>query len=849
MKNYTGLIPRYLKKQPRRSLMTILGIVLAVALITSVGIMGKSIQNAQIESIEKAQGSHHACIKGLTRKQADILKNHAKIGQTGVVSLAGSHDIPDNDISILVGSWDKNAVEMRNITLVSGKLPEKGNEIILEEVVLGKLGLEPRVGEKVKLDIKLTESKGTGNTSSSTTSMDFVLSGIYKKLEGYGAYGTSYGIITHDTVIKLAAPEGNMNMAFIRVKDGLPIIGTLDSIPHDIGADSKEVVVAHNSELIRAIGEEYPGENRVNGAKISRNILVFLIVISTAAGIFNIFHISVLERIQQFGMLRSLGTTPGQIRRMVLGEALMLSAVSIPGGLIFGILLSKGMSLLMAGIFGSISHITVTTEILLVSAAIGAAAVLISAYSPALVAAKVSPLEAIKSNNDVIKKSKIKQKKWHTLIAGVSGVSGKMAWQNLWRNRKRFLVTVFSMCIGIILFIVFSYYISLFDILMADDMKSDYILATNTLSSDSKSGYTRKVYDEIRDMKDIKSVLASSSLFGFTMYPEGKMTPAREKEYSQYSMHFPRDSKTGAYPLHSYFNGFSADLLEEAIKCADIGEPDIGKMSYEPEVLLVDKELISSGKSVWKPGDEIEVRFTQVVEGEGVDEPYKTVEVVRKVKIAGLLRDFSYGFIAANSPTVIMHEDLLRKWFGDINYQRFDIFVNSDADSKAIEKSLKGIADGVRYGRFYSREESKKENEENKKQVTLLCYGLVAILGVIGITNIINTISSNLIIRTREFGTLRSIGMTEAQMKKMVSAEGAFYGLVSSFWGSIIGVLLAYILFVLIKSDMHDIAWILPWKAVTVATAVNISVGILATFSPLKKISSMNIIESIKAVE
>jgi len=845
MKSYTGLIPKYLKKQSRRSILTIMGIVLSIALITSIGIFAESARFNSIENTKKNYGSHHASFNIIDSRQLSILQNHAQLEKLGIVTAIGGCNA-DRTMPIVIGSWNADMHDILKLSMSSGRLPLNKNEIAMEEAVLSKLNIKPELGCEISLDVNVFGEKG-----GSARKLTFKLVGIYKNFSFLGSgTGSSFGIVTDETSFSLVVRSQAKFNAFIQIKDGLPIQDSVKNIEKELGSEANL-----NWMLLNALGE---GNDTGNGDKIAVIILGAIIIISTIAGIYNAFHISVLERVKQFGILRSIGTTPKQARRIVLGEALLLSAISIPLGIGFGTAAPMLLLRVFSTLFGNISRVIVPPYILIAAAAVGFAAVLISAFNPARLAGGVSPVEAILTNSKVVRQSSVKHRRWHWLIQAVSGISGKMAYRSLWRNKKRFLITVFSLCIGVVLFIVFSYYVSIVDTLERESyISSDFQLGTNAMSNNGDIGYPAGIYNEIIDIPGIKKVVGMQLAYIETMFSGSRISeeikaPMKEKKTLNKAV-TSYDAGTDIFGVNTSMIAYDDNTLRIISDYLAEGDVDVDKMSREPEVLVLDTWSGQSGekilKNMLKVGDEIQLRMMsgQVYEpGKAPIPEYRTI----KARVGGILKKLPVNTYWTHSEMVVMtHRNIFKGFIKSENYQVFSIDAVEKSDSKLIKSRLETISRRIRFGTFTSYEEQVEEMKDMKNQIMIFYYGLIGIISLIAVFNIINTVSSNIILRTREFGTLRAIGMTGGQLKLMVRIEGIIYGIMSSLWGCTIGCILAYVLYNVIKSDNHAIEWAIPWQAILTALIINILVGILASIMPVRRISSMNVLESIRAID
>jgi putative ABC transport system permease protein len=271
------------------------------------------------------------------------------------------------------------------------------------------------------------------------------------------------------------------------------------------------------------------------------------------------------------------------------------------------------------------------------------------------------------------------------------------------------------------------------------------------------------------------------------------------------------------------------------------GKINIGEMNNENGVLISQSIQLKNGQAMnvsrLKVGDVIIMADPR---GTGSNEQIK-------LKVVGILDKMPLVYTGGSDKYgIITTEEVFKKITGIQTYSRFDIIISRTADQASIAKKLKYIADRVEEGRMLSFIDTSYSTLQTEMGVIL--YGLVVVISIIGALNIINTISTNLILRISEFGTLRAIGMTPGQIKGMIRLEGIFYGLISSFYGSIAGCALARVLYDNVNK-IKGLTWHLPWKAAVEACIVAIVIGVTASLVPLKKISKMNVVESIRAEE
>jgi putative ABC transport system permease protein len=183
------------------------------------------------------------------------------------------------------------------------------------------------------------------------------------------------------------------------------------------------------------------------------------------------------------------------------------------------------------------------------------------------------------------------------------------------------------------------------------------------------------------------------------------------------------------------------------------------------------------------------------------------------------------------------------------HYSHIDVYLEDRANAEFIETQIKKIAGRFRNTRFVSYLNYKEETDNTIKTLSTMVYGLIFIVGFIGLCGITNTVNTNLILRQREFGILRAVGMTRSQLKKMLAYEGLIIGVVSSVFSVIIGLGLSYVLYYLLKAEPDFLTWTVPWCGVFLASGGLIIAGILSTLLSSGTVASLNITEALRTSE
>lgn len=409
----------------KRTILTLIGIILSVALISTIGLFMKGTQISQIENTKKRLGySFHAVVLNYDESILKKIKYNPQIESFGLMSQGETVQV--GEAAVQMNFADENALEFLKHSVIKGRLPSNDQEVAIDPWVLPYIKDNIQIGDSFQLNEK--KYKLVGFLSDSVYTQE---NKVGRLLTYKSKFSTGEG-----KILVGISPEANFN----EVLEGIKTI-------------SGENNINISEELIQL---EKPGYN--NSIMATLIITISIVVIATVVVIYNAFQISVVERTRQFGLLRSIGATRKQIRQIVLREATFLAVIAIPLGIICSLIalasLQFTFSLLMENSKGvSIFH--VDWKILLISSIITFLSVIASSLYPAYFAGKISPLLAISSRLS-IKKEQIKKQKNYILRKPVS-FPLSMAMKNVKRNKNRYTITILSIIISSVLFITFSY--------------------------------------------------------------------------------------------------------------------------------------------------------------------------------------------------------------------------------------------------------------------------------------------------------------------------------------------------------------------------------------------------------
>lgn len=874
MKSYKEVSYRYLKKQKKKTILTIVGIIISMALITSIATMFMSIRSTLIRQIIGYTGDYHAKFLKVDGNKINKIKNNVNIEKSYITS--NENDVFISKVSdrekkvrfsnrsyrcMTVDAYDSEALKELPINLKEGRFPKNSNEIIVDYWVLDYLPNKPKLGDKVKLNFGVRMDKDTKEILEPGTSTEgdifckkgereLKIVGLIKPEAEYSDAEVSCGI----TFINNKSLDMNKKYnVYVKMKSLKNVYKNINEISTNLKLkkvknESGELVkpIKFNNSLLELYANS-PNSQQNKNLILIMIFLITLVIISTIAVIYNAFNISILERVSQFGILRCTGASQSQIRRIVIKESSIISAISIPVGILLGIVATKAMIYLINLFkFSSLTNnkLVISPIVLIISGLLGVITVYLSAIIPSVKAGRVPPLNAVK-NSGSLKKENLKKVKNLRVTKFLFGIEGQMAHKNLRRNRKRFRITIFSMVISITLYIVFTSLISWvvkLDVLRADN-NSDLIVYMNR---DNGKGFSNSIYNEIKNIKGVESVFKSMSNGVDMNIPKDLVTSKFKEAFPENLSEIVKVKGKDVFKtIDNQFLCYGEDGLKEAKKCLIKGKIDKDVLNKENGVLIVEttkeysekiKKTVMVNTTKYKVGDEITIH------------PITENSKSKKVKIIGILsRDISENnqYMQRELLRFITTEKVYKNIFGNNYYRYVSIKLKDNSNKEPLKKYLENLnSKDPRYTYIDYIDEARKRRQE-VNVVRVLLYGFVAMITLISSLNIINTISTNLMLRNKEFAMLKAVGMTKGEIKKMVCLESAFYGIKAAVYGGIIGTGISYLLYRRLI-DVREFDWVIPWNFIMQGTVGAIIIELISGYIPFKRVEKQSIIENIR---
>lgn len=621
-------------------------------------------------------------------------------------------------------------------------------------------------------------------------------------------------------------------------------------------------------------------------------VVALIIILTSVYCIKNSFNISITEKIRQYGMLASVGATRRQIKSSVKTEAAMLGVVGIPVGTMSGILASlilvKVVNALSAGWLNVALSFHTSLPALILAVILSIATIYFSATGSARRAAKVTPLEAIRNTKEIkIKSAKLKTP---AIIGRIWGIGGVISSKNIKRNNKKYRNTVTSIVICSVTFIVISYFMSMaFSVVGMSYASADYNIGINMSC--------KKDIDIEKFSKLLSGIEGAEDYLVGAGYDFDVSKPEYTKEYGEYCRQvYDNSEDVSQMFLITVLDDKSYDKYasDAGIKNAAAGAILVNKCTFdvynENSSKYVKKEM---ELYKYKAGDTIECGYNvyddassddNAAEGdtESSTEDNNAVEGgteistednsgyvdeetinngVRKtvdVTIAGVTDKVPIGYKGYSNTLLFMNQKGFESLWGDgkngneikpgyASYSAYVVAENADEYQDTFEKETEENPEYSQISFYVSNLD--KEMRDEKSLFTLLgvfAYGLIVVIALIGITNIINTLSTGMELRSREFATLRSIGMTDKQFVGMVRLESVFISVKALVIGVPLGILISYLLCVMMNRMDDVIIYEPPYKAIILCILVVIMLIYAIMKLSMTKLRHNNIIETIK---
>lgn len=860
MQVLTKITIKNLKLNKKRTIGTLVGIILSVALICAVAGMATSLRQSLIQTASSNTGYWHLKLSNINKEDIEKLENNRDIKDLNIINDVGyaklAKSANENRPYIHLYSLDEKSSNNMELELVEGTYPQNSNEIAICKSIIDDAQVDLKIGDTITFNIgdryigDRMLSSGyefePAELMSEPENVDLILSevpedstketDVERKEEikvNFTKEFTIVGIMSENeqpikpisfmydagyACVTNGLDEGETN-AYIAFKNPLDSETSIDEIL-GINLNSGEISeyrYSINYEILK--WESFNtnlGDSSLNMMITIAIIIIAIIILTSVYCIKNTFSISLTEKIKMYGMLSSIGATKKQIKKSVIQEGMILSLIGIPVGILVGILLVYILVIAVRGALSGILDIVVfkiTLLPILISIILGIVTVYLSCLSAARKAKKITPLEAIKSSNDIkIKSKKIKSPK---IIKKIFGVGGVIVYKNLKRSKKKYRTTVISIAMSVFVFIASSTLINYAFEAMGGYYKDyDYNIKFSSTSSDGQ---------------ELKQILNDENFSNYTLLYKTnsilKITDMSKLSEFGKTVFIENDLyKNNEIPVEIY--GLNSEDFKEYLEKLGV---DYDK-NKDKAVLLDYYSLYKEGKTIknrlltYSPNDSIS--------GNVEDKEFNvSISKITETVTDGLEGTYFY------SAVIVLNVD---EYGNDFNFVPNMLTTNSEEPDDLAKRSQKydnmyvtNIASEVR---FY---------DSVRLVVYIFAYGFIGIITLIGVTNIFNTLTSNIDLRQREFAMLKSIGMTKKEFNKMINLETLFYSLKALIFGIVLGLIASFAIYKAFAQSL-DYGFKIPMQAILISILfVFVIVFIIMKFA-IGKINKQNIIDTIR---
>lgn len=834
-----------LRLNKKRTIVTIIGIILSTALMVGIGLLFSSFQDLMIRDTIGYNGKYEANYSDV---DLDKLNNIKDKGFTYFYEkpIGFSKIESSNEYKPYMYITGVNKEYFNELKLVDGSFPKNENEVVISNHVITNGGLNYKVGDIVTFKYGKRNIEGNDTLANSELvdgefltnegTHTYKIVGIVERsnFESYSASG--YTAFTVD----VNSDKGNVNL-YVMFNKNKKIIKQSEELAKELNYNGD---INYNSTLLALYGESTYGNvmSSMGGMMI---IMLSLVSIGCIIVIYNSFAISVMERKKEFGLLSSIGATKRQLSHTVFFEAVVVGVI----GIILGILGAYiGIGCVILIINNLISdmleyklHLVTNPLFIIIPVIFMIIVIGVSAFIPSRRASKVSPIEAIRQNDDIkINKKKIRTSK---LVNKLFGIEGEIALKNIKRNKKKYRVTIVSLFISIVLFISFSSYMN-YTLNTASSVMGEvpYDYQISYFGDDPNND--KAALDKINE------IVKSSDVKEYVSYSVSNLSIIGNYTYSDEYLDFYKSAygDDGIKALNNLkYQYISIYILDDNSynkykKLIGIDNDSVILLNKFKGVSYGNNKRVNYNIPVINNGN-INIKICNFDNDEDVDTTKYCNKNIDNIFVTNKSFDLIEEFSYMDDFKLIVNKKLYDSISdSSTHYTQFNIISDNTNNIDKLTKELDKYSN-VNYTNI---KEAMKQANNLILVVKILMYGFISLVTLIGVTSVFNTISTSMALRKREFAVLRSIGLTNRGFNKILFFESLFFGMKSLIFAipvSIgITVLIHYAL-----ADMVSISTIIiPWKYIIISIVSVFVIVLLTMMYSTSKIKKHNIIEQIR---
>lgn len=872
MKLLNKLTLKNLRLNKVRTIVTIVGIMLSAALITVVSGMALSGRQTMIDGQKTWSGNYDVALDIIDTAKIDKIRQNRNVENAFYKERLGyartkNADGEICDYSVLAMS-ENTYGNCFKIDLIKGKFPTNSGEAVVTKSFKTQDGKNVKVGDKITLDVGVLTDKD-GNVPDEegihnllqkdfnkcsiidTVKRTYTVTGIIERPKTSELYDPSNFSMIYTVSDEKAPVEAiktkHMNKLYIAytpqsesnyLQNTADILGfkaddMSNVISDEISPEDQQTsgINAYEFNSILLSMKGYGGSDGTN-VMIFR-LAVIIIIIVMLASVFvirNSFAISITEKTSMYGMLASVGATKRQIRRNVLFEGFILGLIGIPLGILLGLGVNAILITILNSVLGDMlsgaKFVFVTPTIPIICAIVlSAVTIFCSSFFIALRASRIPPLVAIRGNKDIKVKNN-KPYRTSKLTKKLFGVGGEIASKSLKRSRKKYRTTVISIVVSVAMFIAVSAFMD-YGMTYTEHYygKTDY--------SYMVSGIDTKQAQTIEKMPEIENYLTVGLQYGHV---------SADVPVNECGENFLYDNADGTKSFSVEFLEFEHDTFVQICRelKLDYNKVKGGVLVYS-QVTPDNSESGNSSKPMKLFGKTAPTKF--IVYGNEL--------IAGKLKVSSVFDEIPKSADSVIGEGTILGQGLIIGEQGVISPQLGEhecyitLYANTSDHASLTNRieSMEGADDSIY---IYDYEETVRQFNAVMLIVGIFVYSFIGVISLIGLTNIFNTISTNMQLRSKEFASLKSIGMTKKEFNRMIRLESLMYGIKSLLIGIPLGVLGVFAIFSAFSRGNVPMSFVFPWKAILISIAAVIIVVWLIMKYSISKVNKQNIIETIR---
>ena len=780
----------------KRTVVTIVGIIISVAMFTAVTTFVTSFMEMMRLEVSSYDGSWHVAYDNLTSQQIDSLKNDDAYQNSVLFQKIDTLLIDENNpIFIELNQLDNYSKEIK---LLKGNYPANSNEIIISKYYQTQNGV--KVGDEItvktgatQISDKFIESEQLESTAALPVKT-FKVVGIYQSTYlDQASYYNSFYTANSSSII-----SSKMYLTLDHVDNDIFDNGS--NTAQSLGINSGDISYHQNLLYYYGISNN-DGFNQAMMTAVG--IVVVIIMIGSVGLIYNAFAISLNERSRYLGTLSSIGATKRQKKQSVYFEGLVVGIIAIILGVIAGVggmaVTFKVINPILANLGQEIGFpLAISFKGILTAVICAIITIFISSIIPAYHASKISPIAAITNQQDT--KIKVRNIKTSFLTRRIFGFEGDLAMKNIKRNKNRYRITLFSLIISSILFLTasgFTYY-----------LKESYDMTSININYDGYININSQNQELINELAHLKNTT--------------QIAVAKETSLNL---------ETSLDNINPEYLDSIPNLNKELQNQILINKENNIKLNRKYKQTDILKENLDHliGTTFNNNGDEIEITLNKIK----YTNQYLLGQTPHETH-------YSLNLLVSNDT----FNQLINQY--QLNSNNTNIYYTSN-NNEAVLKEIKEITDNYPEESLYSFNLSEDIKQANQLIliINIFTYGFIILIGLISIANIINTISTSMALRTKEFSMLKSIGMTPRAFNKMIYFESLFYGIKTLIYSLPLGFIIMYFLYENLAA-IFERSFSVPINSFIIITiAIFVIVFTTLAFSS-QKIKKLNIIDGLK---